>query len=61
MNDVKKEVVCTVVGCQELDRPVSQEYNRRWFVVDEAGQWLSATSAPGLTQVICEARMGSLV
>ena len=66
MNDVKKEVVCPelvcpVVSCQGLDRPGSQEYDRRWFVVDEAGQWLSASSAPGLSQVSCEVRMGSLV
>ena len=61
MNDVSKNMVHPVAGCQGLDKPELQEYDRRWFVVDDAGQWLTATSAPGLSQVNCEVRMGALV
>ena len=61
MKDVSKKQVFPVAGCQGLDRPGLQDYDRRWLVVDESGQWLSAQTSPGLSQVICEVRMGALV
>ncbi len=61
MNDLIKKTVHPVAGCQGLDRPGLQDYDRRWFVVDEAGQWVSANTSPELSQVSCEVKMGALV
>lgn len=38
-----------------------QDYDRRWFVVDGSGQWISASQASGLSDVTCDARMGYLI
>ncbi len=61
MSDFNKKNVHPVVGCQALDRQGMQEYDRRWFLVDDAGQWVSDKMSPGLSQVSCEVRMGALV
>ena len=61
MSDFNKKNVHPVVGCQALDRQGMQNYDRRWLVVDDAGQWVSEKMSPGLSQVSCEVRMGALV
>lgn len=61
MSDLNKKMVHPVVGCQGWDGQGWQEYDRRWLLVDEASQWMSGEASPGLAQVTCEVRMGSLV
>lgn len=53
---------CTpIAACQTLNDPDALDYDRRWLVVDENGQWLDATRAQGLSQIELGVRFGYLV
>uniref|UniRef100_UPI00333FF978 MOSC N-terminal beta barrel domain-containing protein n=1 Tax=Castellaniella defragrans TaxID=75697 RepID=UPI00333FF978 len=50
-----------IAACQALDHPDAPAHDRRWLVVDEAGQWLDAARAEGLSRVEIGIRFGYLV
>ncbi len=50
-----------VAGCAGIDRAEASEYDKRWFIVDEAGMWVSGRDCPALAQVATQMRMGYLV
>ncbi len=50
-----------VAGCAGIALSEAGDYDKRWFVVDEAARWLSPDVCPALGQVTTEMRMGYLV
>jgi uncharacterized protein YcbX len=50
-----------IAGCGAIDLPDAAEYDRRWFVVDEQGDWIPVTRCPALAAVTPVMRMGNLV
>lgn len=50
-----------IAGCGVVDLPEAAEYDRRWLIVDEQGQWISAAQCPALASVSMVMRMGNLV
>ncbi len=61
MNQLHPNTVHPVAGCQGISRTDLRAYDHRWFVVDENGQWISASQSSGLSNVTCDVRMGSLI
>lgn len=53
--------VFPIVGCPAVRHPDVADYDRRWFLVDEACQWLPLTRSGPLAEVSIEVRHGSLV
>ena len=35
-----------IAGCGIIDLPEAAEYDRRWLIVDDQGQWISAAPCP---------------
>lgn len=50
-----------VAGCAGLDRRQASDYDRRWFVVDAQGHWLSSAACAALATVAPDLKLGSLV
>ncbi|ANY17595.1 MOSC N-terminal beta barrel domain-containing protein [Bordetella pseudohinzii] len=50
-----------VAGCGRTEQAQAADYERRWLVSNDAGQWLTRELCPGLEQVSVELRLGYLV
>ena len=50
-----------VAECGFTQQAQAADYQRRWFVVDDAGQWLDRARCPKLAEVAVELKLGYLV
>ena len=50
-----------VAECGHTAQPDASAYDRRWLVVNDAGQWMNRALCPRLADVAVELRLGYLV
>ena len=50
-----------IAGCGGIAMPEAAEYDCRWLVVDDQGDWIPVTRCPALANISTVMRMGNLV
>jgi len=61
MTNQQKQWWEPVAACGQLAGDLAAQYDRRWLVVDDAGNWLSSQDAPALAQIQVKFLHGYLV